>query len=483
MLGESTNPLSTRLVFEGTLCDDDMFCPSEAIGRSTMAVWLIRALEGDPPAVDASRFADVDDSGWQAPYIERLAELGVTAGCGQEPLRFCPDRSVTRAQMASFLTRAYDLDPARPVGFADIEGSTHEASINALAAAGISAGCGQDPLRFCPDRSVTRAQMATFLARALGVIETPQPTQPAPATTYKAVTAGRWHTCGLRTDNTITCWGWSPYGMTDAPAGTFKSVTAGRGHSCGLRTDNTITCWGSSYARDVPAGTFKTVSAGGYYHSCGLRTDGTVICWGENQSGQTDAPAGAFKAVSAGDSRSCGLRTDDTIVCWGYVYTDVPAGAFKAVSAGDSRSCGLRTDNTITCWGDNSFGQADAPAGTFKAVSTGLWHSCGLRTDDTIVCWGDNEYGQTDAPAGVFKAVSAGGIYAGGMNRTGFAVNRPGFPGAIQYPSRCWRLGGGRSGLDRRIAAGSYMVRVVVFAVGFGFPGSDVGAVGEHRLG
>ena len=159
--------LGARGVFEGTLCDDDMFCPSEAIGRSTMAVWLIRALEDDPPpVVGASRFADVDDSGWQAPYIERLAELGVTAGCGQEPLRFCPDRSVTRAQMASFLTRAYDLDPARPVGFADIEGSTHEASINALAAAGISAGCGQDPLRFCPDRSVTRAQMATFLARA-----------------------------------------------------------------------------------------------------------------------------------------------------------------------------------------------------------------------------------------------------------------------------------------------------------------------------
>ena len=45
------------------------------------------------------------------------------------------------------------------------------------------------------------------------------------------------HTCGLRTDNTITCWGVNYYGVTDAPAGHFRAVSAGSGHSCALRAD------------------------------------------------------------------------------------------------------------------------------------------------------------------------------------------------------------------------------------------------------
>ena len=173
-------------LFEGTLCAGGDFCPGEAIKRSTMAVWLIRALEDDEPAASgASRFADVDADDWQAPYIERLAELEITVGCRKEPLRYCPDRTVTRAQMASFLVRALDLAPADPAGFTDIAGNTHEANINALAAANITVGCRKDPLRYCPDQPVKRGQMATFLARALGLFETPQPA-PAASSPYPA---------------------------------------------------------------------------------------------------------------------------------------------------------------------------------------------------------------------------------------------------------------------------------------------------------
>ena len=71
--------------------------------------------------------------------------------------------------MATFLVRALDLDPAPSAGFADTEGNTHQANIDALAAAGITAGCKTDPLRYCPDQPVTRAQMATFLVRALRI--------------------------------------------------------------------------------------------------------------------------------------------------------------------------------------------------------------------------------------------------------------------------------------------------------------------------
>ena len=77
--------------------------------------------------------------------MERLAELGVTTGCATGPARYCPHDSVTRAQMATFLTRAFDLDPASSFGFVDTEGNTHVASIDALAAAGVTAGCATGP--------------------------------------------------------------------------------------------------------------------------------------------------------------------------------------------------------------------------------------------------------------------------------------------------------------------------------------------------
>ena len=59
-----------------------------------------------------------------------------------------------------------------------------------------------------------------------------------------AVVVGGIHSCGLRTDGTITCWGRNSEGQADAPEGTFNAVSAGEDHSCGLRTNDTIICWG-----------------------------------------------------------------------------------------------------------------------------------------------------------------------------------------------------------------------------------------------
>ena len=162
-------------VFKGTECAPDGFCPTDPIPRWVVAVWLVRVLDhGDPRAAGGSSFADVDGDEWWAPFVERLAELEVTAGCAVDPLRFCPEDPVTRAQMASFLVRAFDLDPGPPAGFEDLApGGVHSGSIDALAAAGITAGCSDDPLRFCPGDPVTRGQMATFLARAEGLVPLP----------------------------------------------------------------------------------------------------------------------------------------------------------------------------------------------------------------------------------------------------------------------------------------------------------------------
>ena len=169
--GPSVSALRADGVLEGTGCSPGRFCPREDMKRWTMAVWLVRVLDGsDPGPITTTRFADVDPQQWWAPYVERLAELEVTAGCKTEPLRYCPDASVRRGQMATFLVRAFELADAGAAGFVDASGGVHAANIDALAAANITAGCATDPLRYCPDASVRRGQMATFLARALGLV-------------------------------------------------------------------------------------------------------------------------------------------------------------------------------------------------------------------------------------------------------------------------------------------------------------------------
>ena len=155
-------------LFDGTGCRQDL-CPQEPLRRWEMAVWLVRVLDRANPVRQAGDgFDDVDAGLWWAPYAHRLAELEVTNGCTRAS--FCPREPVTRAQMATFLVRALDLAAGSGPGFADTAGSLHEASIDSVTAARITLGCATDPPRYCPREPVTRAQMATFLARALDLV-------------------------------------------------------------------------------------------------------------------------------------------------------------------------------------------------------------------------------------------------------------------------------------------------------------------------
>ena len=144
-------------------CGSSKFCPEQAVTRQQMASFLVRAL--DLPAHPAGgAHTDVDPRNVHGADIAALAAAGITKGCG--PDRFCPTEPVTRQQMASFLVRALELDTAENAGFSDVSSdNVHRADIAALAAAGITKGCGPD--RFCPTDVVTREQMASFLVRAL----------------------------------------------------------------------------------------------------------------------------------------------------------------------------------------------------------------------------------------------------------------------------------------------------------------------------
>lgn len=141
-------------------CATARFCPDTPVTRGQMASFLVRALS--LPAGDDRPFADTAGS-IHAADIAALAAAGITTGCA--PDRYCPDDPVTRAQMAGFLVRAFELEPSQDTQFTDTTGSVHAADIAALAQAGITRGC--TTTEYCPDDPVTRAQMASFLVRAL----------------------------------------------------------------------------------------------------------------------------------------------------------------------------------------------------------------------------------------------------------------------------------------------------------------------------
>ncbi len=79
-----------------------------------------------------------------------------------------------------------------------------------------------------------------------------------PAGTFTAVSAGLYHTCGVRTNGTLACWGYNAYGQATPPPGTFTAVSAGNAHTCALRTNGTLACWGRNDFGQAtpPPGTF-----------------------------------------------------------------------------------------------------------------------------------------------------------------------------------------------------------------------------------
>ena len=157
--------LAAQGVFAGTECEGG-FCPYEPVDRATMAVWMVRVLDGaDPEAVASTRFTDVNGSHPHAAFIERLAELGVATGCKDGTI-FCPDKPVSRAHMAAFLSRAYSLPDATDHGFSDVPLHAWYGPYAArLVASGITKGC-TGATAYCPHQATTRGQIATFLHRA-----------------------------------------------------------------------------------------------------------------------------------------------------------------------------------------------------------------------------------------------------------------------------------------------------------------------------
>jgi hypothetical protein len=151
-------------------CGGGSFCVDRPLTRAQAAVLLLKSRFGPfhvpPPATGI--FADVPPGSFAADWIEELASLGITGGCGGGD--YCPSAPVTRAQMAVLLLKtalgsAY-VPPAVPPIFDDVPPGSFAADwINDLHGRGITGGCSTVPPLYCPDDDDTRGQMAVFLVR------------------------------------------------------------------------------------------------------------------------------------------------------------------------------------------------------------------------------------------------------------------------------------------------------------------------------
>ena len=210
---------------------------------------------------------------------------------------------------------------------------------------------------------------------------------------FVSVSAGSYHTCGLREDRSILCWGQDWYGMATPPPGSFDSVSAGYDFTCGLKTDGFVECWG--YRIDEPRGQFLSISAGGGT-VCGVTLEGDIRCgWTAGGRGFPNPPEGTFVAVGSGVSHICGVRSEGAVTCWSdyldyHVFIPASKGPFSTVSSGGGRSCGLTVDGRLICWSVSDPSRwITPPTGSFTEVSVGRSNTCALRSDRSVACWGD----------------------------------------------------------------------------------------------
>lgn len=213
-------------------------------------------------------------------------------------------------------------------------------------------------------------------------------TDPNPHTSPQAVTGGfsfehlavgGGHVCALSSGRAY-CWGYDAYGQLGAPdtaratnaapdtvdgGHRFVSLSAGRYHTCGVRTDSAAYCWGLNEAGVLGTGvtgppvlspvavqtSLKFVAlAAGLDHTCGIATDSLAYCWGKNDSGQLGDGATAPH------------------------YTPMPVSGglkFAVIAANRGFTCGVTTSNVAYCWGgDGSGGGGEGRLGTDPGTPT-----------------------------------------------------------------------------------------------------------------
>ena len=254
----------------------------------------------------------------------------------------------------------------------------------------------------------------------------PKPASPSPAPTAGSVASGFSHTCALRPDHTIQCWGANFGGQLGSDVGgtsyvpvtvpgitTATAVTAAVNQTCALTSDGSALCWGQGYGSTPVAITgipvLTQISTSGT-HTCGVAADTGVVCWGSNTTGQF---GNGYVGTSPNEPPSPVYEANSDVALGG-VKKVVAFAAYSYAVSGST--CALKLDGTVWCWGDNvdgqlgqggdnggyingpslvhivpSYGGADLPATDLAAGRTSV---CAPTGGNEMYCWGNNASGQ-----------------------------------------------------------------------------------------
>jgi len=273
-------------------------------------------------------------------------------------------------------------------------------------------------------------------------------TTTAPTSTTSTTSTSTTTTTTTTTSTTTT----APGPTTTLPSGDGPpALSAGGAHTCAVRDDATLACWGYNLQGQVGDGSFNlndptvplpstvpglanvTDVDAGFRHTCALRNDGQVFCWGLGNSGQLGnggtqtqrTPAAVSNManaidVAAGDLHSCAVRNDGSVACWGDGFSGALGGSTNdslvprtvpgvttavSVSAAFGHTCALLADGSAVCWGSNNNGQLGNGETTtslmpvavqlsnISEISTGSGYTC-ATSNGSAYCWGGNVYGQ-----------------------------------------------------------------------------------------
>jgi alpha-tubulin suppressor-like RCC1 family protein len=276
---------------------------------------------------------------------------------------------------------------------------------------------------------------------------------------WTAIAGGFAHSCGIRSEGRLFCWGSNSEGKlgvgdmnprdvpTEVDVGgmTWRSVATGLSHTCGIRTDGSLWCWGHNGsgqvgvdgqgAYDVPArvddGPWRMVATG-FSTSCGVTEDDELFCWGDDGLGQRgdwlgdgDFPLAevgsgeswASVAIGAMGQHFCARTTGGDFRCWGeagngqigdgvlvdqHEPTLVPGGSgWTRIAAGGDHTCGVRNGD-LHCWGGEYLRQPlmqTSPVMLGSAtgwieVAVGRQHGCAVDGTNHLWCWGDGTDGE-----------------------------------------------------------------------------------------